>query len=90
MNNELGNRTVPIDTILIRRVSMETKLQGLKGYVQRAINDMALMDEALHEAIKCTSIATGMFYMAAAERYLDKIREDINQFVAAAKEKDVF
>jgi hypothetical protein len=88
--SDIGNRTVPVDTILIRRVSMETKLQGLKGYVQRAINDMALMDEALHEAIKCTSIATSMFYMAAAERYVEKIKEDITQFVVAAKEKDIF
>jgi len=65
----------------------EIKVAALKGLVQKIINDANLLSESLDMASKCTSIATTMFYIAAAERYTEKVKEDICHFVTYAKDR---
>jgi len=67
-----SNTTIPILTI-----SKETRIEGIQGFIQRAINDNKLLMEALDNTLKVTSINDKRFHISAAQTYMAKITEDI-------------
>jgi len=64
-------------TLPIREISIATRLEGIQGFIQRAINDNKLLMEALEAALKVTSVNDKRFHISASQTYLNKVTEDI-------------
>ena len=69
--------TKPCETLSIRKISMETYTDGIKGFIQKARDDAENLINELRVILQLSSINDIRFHVFEAERKLEKIKHNI-------------